>query len=211
MSANNKKSLCVRLSRKSVADIFITGRFVFYAACLNLSLLVLSLFVMPNHAEAQCTNADFESGGFGSWTGTYGTNYNNGNCVFSNPTQYTGFLQGPINNPDNDPINHYSHILTTTAGGNDPFLAGNGVNVPVNWPGSGMYSARIGSTWPGTSGIGRGKPDAATMTYTFPVTAADAAFTYHYAVILNVGAGHIPTEQPYFRCGCEQRQKCRRL
>jgi gliding motility-associated-like protein len=161
-------------------------------------MLLLCLLVPAHNAQAQCTNADFENGSFGGWTGSYGISYMNGGCLYSNPGQFSGFLQGPLNNPSNDRTNHYCHVLTSAAGGNDAFLATNGINVPVNWPGAGSYSARIGNTWPSLSTSGRNKPDAESMIYTFPVTAADAAFTYHYAVILNVGPGHIPTEQPYF-------------
>lgn len=183
-----------RQIERSLAKIFIHTRYLLHTATLSL----LCLFALSYQAQAQCTNADFEGGSFNGWSGTYGISYTNGSCLYSNPTQFTGFLQGPLNNPSNDATNHYCHVLTSASGGTDAFLATNGISVPVNWPGAGTYSARIGNTWPSLSSSGRNKPDAESMTYTFPVTAADAAFTYHYAVILNVGPGHIPTEQPYF-------------
>ena len=175
---------------------------IFIKTCgLPFFIFLVSLISISQASYGQCTNADFSDGNFTGWTGTYGIDYNNGNCIYSMPYEYTGFLQGPNNYPSNSANNQYCQIITTGAG-NDPFLAANGINLPIVHPGGGTYSARIGNTWP-NSGQGLftidATPDAETITYSYTVTAATAGFTYYYLPILNVGSGHLPSEQPFFK------------
>ena len=165
------------------------------------TLLLSSLLCVASvqFANGQCANADFSSGDFTGWSGTYGNSYLLGNCLYSYPWQYSGFLQGPMNSPSNTAAAEYCHVITSTAGGNEPFLAANGINIPVAYPGGSGYSARIGNTWPNTGRNGSNStPDAESLTYSFAVTAANAGFTYYYFAILDVGVGHTAAQQPYF-------------
>lgn len=151
------------------------------------------------HAQA-CVNADFSSGNFNGWTGTYSMGqcdgYNNGRCTCSptNPYNAQGFNQGPNDDPVNDAANEYNQIITTTAGGYDVNLANLGYNLPTVYPGN-TYSARIGNMWQELSNTKTG--DGESISYTFRVSADNSNFTYHYAVVLYNG-NHSPGEQSYF-------------
>ena len=186
---SNKTSVIGR-----VLSVYHSGRGI--KVVLLFIFLNLTAFVQTGYS--QCTNADFSDGNFTGWTGTYGINYHDPNlaCTVSNPSQNAGFLLGPNNDPCTDAVNHYCQIITTTAGGNDPFLAADGVNIPVAYPGGPGFSARIGNTWPNNGPDGN--PDAESITYTYTPTANTDGFTYYYFPILNVGPGHLPAEQPYF-------------
>ena len=164
--------------------------------------LILLFFSQGKSIYAQCTNADFEDGNFNGWTGTYSSGQCVGilllgicgGCSNTNPLNSPGFNQGPLNDPSTDITTQYNQVLTSTAGGNDANLTNLGYTLPVVWPGSGSYSARIGSMWQ-TGGTNTG--DGETMSYSFVVTPSNCNFTYHYAVVLNDG-GHGAGEQPYF-------------
>ncbi|MDB5282196.1 MAG: hypothetical protein JWO06_1271 [Bacteroidota bacterium] len=150
----------------------------------------------------QCTNADFENGSFSGWTGTYGTDACNGTvlfgiclgCTIADPLQYSGFNQGPNDDPPSDASTQYNQVICTSAGGNDANLLSLGATLPTVWPGSGGYSARIGNMW---QDVGNGNGDGEAISYSYTVTPASCNFTYHYAVVLNDG-GHASGEQPYF-------------
>ena len=165
----------------------------------TLFFLLIFFAASTRIANGQCTNADFSSGDFTGWTGTYGNSYMLGTCLYSYPWQFNGLLQGPMNSPSNTAAAEYCQVITSTAGGNEPFLAANGINIPVTYPGGSGYSARIGNTWPNTGRNGNNStPDAESLTYSFAVTPANAGFTYYYFAILNVGSGHTAAQQPYF-------------
>ena len=167
-------------------------------SCLVLAGLCFS--VGKVHAQG-CVNADFSQGNFNGWTGTYsegqcsGTG-TNGHCSCSptNPDNTAGFNQGPNDAPANDPNNEWNQIITTTAGGNDPLIAGFGYNLPTVWPGNG-YSARIGNMWQDVSPTKTG--DGESISYSFVVTPSNSNFTYHYAVVLSNG-NHTPGQQAFF-------------
>ena len=155
------------------------------------------------NGQCACFNADFSTGDFTNWKGTYGISAysNQNNCTYSYPYQFNGFLQGPNNDPDNDGNNHYTQVLCNT--GNDPYLSGLGINIPTvcNILGGTplapfINSTRIGSLWPKV-GSGFSNPDAASMSFSFLVTPANSAFTYYYFPIINDG-GHSEADQPYF-------------
>ena len=155
--------------------------------------------------QCNCFNSNFSDSTFRGWTGTWGNSYQSGGCTVSYPFQFNTFNQGPMNFPSNSTLRQYSQVITSTAGGNEPYLASLGINIPVAYPGTGAsgYSARIGNTWPnissgGGGGGGNSTPDAESITYTFNVTAANAGFTYYYFPILNQG-NHNPSEQPYLK------------
>ena len=153
-------------------------------------------------AQAQCNNADFETGDFTGWTGTHCAGQCTGiiiggvcsGCGINNPTFSPGFNRGPNNNPPGDAVNEYNQIITTSAGGNDPNLASLGFSLPMVWPGSGGYSARIGNMW---QSVGNGTGDGETVSYTMVVTPSNCMFTYNYAVVMTDG-GHAEAEQAYF-------------
>ena len=150
-------------------------------------------------AQCECFNAGFSNGDFTGWTGTYGTNATQSGCVYPYPYQFTGFLQGPLNYPDNS-TPHYSQVINNLASGNDPYLTTLSINIPRVSPipaGQFNYSARIGSLWPKV-GTNTDNPDAASIAYTFLVTPANSAFTYYYFPIINDG-GHAEEDQPYFK------------
>jgi hypothetical protein len=164
-------------------------------ACFGFAGYVFFFLVCTvSRLNAQCPNADFSSGTFGTWLGTYGTNAMVGGCACPCPYQYTGFNQGPLNDPPTDATTQYNQVICSVAGGNDANLASYGAVLPMVWPG-GAYSGRIGNMWQAVGSNGNG--DGETISYPFSVTATDYYFTYHYAVVLNDG-GHPPGQQPYF-------------
>jgi gliding motility-associated-like protein len=119
-----------------------------------------------------CNNADFETGNCNGWDVITGT-------VPSAPSTPYSFTQSGTSACGTSP----NHVIMT--GGND---AQGGF--PRVYPGGGATSVMLGD---GT-GTGNG---AARIRQTFLVDANSAAFSYHYAVVLN-DAGHSNVEQPYF-------------
>jgi gliding motility-associated-like protein len=145
--------------------------------------------------QCECFNLNFSDGTFTGWTGTYS---HTGGCPAPNPYLNPGINQGPLNYQSNSSTTQWSQIITSTAGGNEPYLASQGVNIPVAYPGGSGYSARIGNTWP-QNGNPYGS-DAESISFTYNVTAANAGFTYYYFPILNDGSNtHTAAEQPYFK------------
>ena len=168
-------------------------------------MLAISLFFPLTNLQAQCTNADFSNGDFsGGWSGTYCAGNCSGTIIFgictgcetTDPLHASGFNAGPNNDPPSDASTEYSHVLCTTAGGNDPNITSLGGSLPMVYPGgASTYSCRQGNMW---QTVGGGQGDGETTTYTFVVTPANCNFTYHYAVVLNDG-GHSAGEQPFFQ------------
>ena len=171
---------------------------------LRVNVIAFFILFFPLYKlSAQCNNADFSTGDFTGWTGTYSLNqcsgtYLNGTCLgcgIINPLNAVGFNQGPNNDPPSDATTQYSHIITTVAGGNDPNITSLGGALPMTYSAGSGYAMRQGNMWQnvGTNGTGDGE----TSSYSFLVTTGNANFTYHYAVVLNDG-GHNAGEQPYF-------------
>lgn len=119
-----------------------------------------------------CNNADFETGNCSGWEVITGT-------VPTAPSAPYSFTQSGTSTCGASP----NHVIMT--GGNDAIGGFPRVN-----PNGGATSLMLGD---GT-GTGNG---AAKIRQTFLVDASSAAFSYHYAVVLN-DAGHTNIEQPYF-------------
>ncbi len=114
-----------------------------------------------------CVNIDFESGTFNGWTIKRGYN-----PLYNPGVGCCSTTQTP------------QDVAIMTGAGTDPFGG-----FPVVYPGGGSFSARVGSS--ATGGF------ADRIEQTFFVTAANANFTYRYAVVLNDG-GHALQDQPRF-------------
>ncbi len=150
-------------------------------------ILILSLFTNFKLA-AQCLNADFETGDFTGWTGSWGLCTSAaGNCtpITNWPYLITGFNQGANNAPATAPQNHF-----ITTAGFDGIVGG--TLLPVVYPGAGATSMRLGNA---VAKIGEG--DGEFVSYSFKVDSSNANFTYHYAVVVNSG-NHLEKERPYF-------------
>jgi len=117
-----------------------------------------------------CTNMDFETGDFTGWEMFEGS-------VNANPYEMVGATQ--IGAPGT------SHTIMTP--GTDPV-----VGIPTTNPNGGNFSVMLGN---GT-GTGGG---AASIRQTFLVSAANAVFTYSYALVLEDPSGHTVGEKPFFK------------
>jgi len=117
-----------------------------------------------------CTNMDFETGDFTGWELFEGT-------VNANPYEMVGATQ--IGTPG------ASHVIMTP--GTDAL-----VGIPTTNPNGGNFSVMLGN---GT-GTGGG---AASLRQTFLVSAANAVFTYSYALVLEDPSGHTVGEKPFFK------------
>ena len=161
---------------------------------LSICNLAFLLVFVHQQIQAQCTNADFESGSFNGWTGGRGTpNGNSGNIpggccpIFINQLLPTGGLTAP------------RHTITTP--GFDPNTNN---NLPYVAPG-GNFSARLGA-WQESfySDVNPGPfpgSKSEMLEYTFTVDAATPLFIYQYAVVLEDPDGtniHLPDEKPRF-------------
>jgi len=144
----------------------------------------------PNVLVAPCNNLGFENGDFTNWTALWGEN---GNSTAPLVNTTAGFINLGPNTPE--PNCSYETLVNT---GNDPYGA-----FPMLFPGGGAWSCRLGgefanlesgSTCQATLG---GASPGETISMTFPVTAANAMFTYSYAVVLE-NATHGNTDCPYF-------------
>ncbi len=155
----------------------------------QLPLLLLALCLQNLSSSAQCVNADFESGNFNNWTGTWGL-CSGGNCtpITGWPYLNAGFNQGA----NNAPLTASENQFIMTGAGFDPTIGG--TSIPVVYPGSGGTSMRLGTT---VANLGSGRGE--TMSYSYTVNNTNNSFTYHYAVVLNDAAGHSVAEQPYFK------------
>jgi len=167
-------------------------RLLSYLCC-----LILLFVSFSNPSYSQCNNADFESGNFTGWNGSYSDGVCIGGlvlglcvgCYNPQPAQHNGLNQGPINTQPNAGIETYHTIMNS---GYDAIVGG--TTIPVVYPGSGSFSARLGDA----HGDDITHGSAAVLTKTFTVTSANCNFTYAYAVVLNDG-GHGAGEQPYFK------------
>jgi gliding motility-associated-like protein len=119
--------------------------------------------------QGPCTNPDFETGNISGWVGS----------------------QSPNNNSQT--MLPWSNLTTTQATivtpGNDPNIGAILQRVP---PGGGNFACRLGPTGSGNGG------NSYRLTQTFTVTAANSAFIYRYAVMLNNSSPHSCTQQPFF-------------
>lgn len=141
--------------------------FAFRNTALTL-ILCTSLF---SNVFAQCNNADFSSGDFTSWTGTYaGTT--------------AGFDQAAN---DAAPTINNSHCLITTAA----FDATVGGSLLPMLPPGGGKSMRLGNA------VGNSAKES--VSYAFTVNANNTNFTYQYAVVLDGSSTHGAVQQPYFK------------
>jgi large repetitive protein len=148
--------------------------------------------------SAACSNLDFESGNFNSWTGTHGYN-SSSNAPFT-------YVNAGINYNTNGAYNDckYYSLITKTFG-NDHYGSFTGVGTI-----GGNYCARIGSdginlrydyapTYCVHPDQNNSYSSAEDLQQSFVVTAANALLTYGYAVVLSDGgSSHIDGEQPYF-------------
>ena len=129
-------------------------------------------YIQPPTPQPSCTNMDFESGTYNGWYGTQGT-----------------ITVGQVNAPT--PQYNMSSVgisfpqMRLMNGGLD--MCG---GFPCVYPG-GNWSVRLGdSTGVGSYGC--------QLIQQFAVSASNASFTYHYAVVVE-DASHLPNEQPFFR------------
>jgi hypothetical protein len=158
----------------------------------------------PTILTTTCNNLGFETGDFTGWTGS--TGYNSNSTV---PLTVTAAGINTLGTNSPEPSCSY-HTLVTAAAGNDPYTG-----LPMLDVGGGNYAVRLGGEninmygaayvtdpcvaagyWDGISPY----PQAAgeILEQTFPVTAANAMFTYNYAVVLD-DAPHTAIQVPYFR------------
>src|ERR1700744_1757258 len=81
-------------------------------------------------ANAQCNNADFETGDFTGWQGTHCLNGDPSNCDKPNPFLISGINQGTTNSsPGSYPYTNQA-IMSS---GYDAIVGG--TTLPVVWPG----------------------------------------------------------------------------
>ncbi|MGP8217512.1 MAG: PKD domain-containing protein [Bacteroidia bacterium] len=146
-----------------------------------------------------CNNLDFGDGNYTNWTGDIGYNANSTKAL-------TVSVAGISTLGINSNVSSCSwHTLVT--GGKD-FYGG----FPMLDPNGSLYSLRLGGdsanedyNWTPCANKKTNDPNQGSMgeeiMQTFTVTATNAMFTYHYAVVLNDGAasGHTEQQQPYFR------------
>jgi gliding motility-associated-like protein len=130
-----------------------------------------------------CTNIDFENGTLSGWNGFYAQNNSNSGY---NITGVTGGALGAVTKAAFDPStsSYQLSIMSGTAG--DPLAP----SVPVVSPFGGKYSVRVGDSTIPNQGV-------AILNQTFMVTAANANFTYEYAVFLE-NPNHTYYQQPFF-------------
>jgi gliding motility-associated-like protein len=157
-----------------------------------------SYYKPPATQGSACNNVDFENGDFTGWAGGIGFND-------SSTTPLVVTLNGihtlGLNAPE--PSCSY-HTLVTTSSGKDPFS-----KLPMLDPGGGQYALRLGGENINLNdhGVCKGLDTVSfdhysngeTIQQTFPVTAANAMFSYKYAVVLNTGYNHSDAEQAYFK------------
>jgi len=140
-----------------------------------------------------CTNVDFSNGTLSGWNAYYASNISTSSSTAISPL--TGGPCGAVTAAANDPNSNSGipPILTPDyqveimSGGNDPLAP----SVPRVYPfGSSKYSVRVGDSTNPYSGV-------AVLNQTFMVTAANANFTYDYAIFLD-NPPHLPTQEPFF-------------
>lgn len=132
-----------------------------------------------------CDNIGFENGTLSAWSAYYAENYS-GNTGFST-SALTGGPCGAVTSSAFDPNTNTNQVTIMTGPGLDPVA---GALIPVVCPTGGSFSCRIGD---GT----RNGAQVGVLEQSFTVTAANANFTYMYAVVLE-NPYHPYYEQPYF-------------
>jgi gliding motility-associated-like protein len=150
------------------------------------------LSVLPVLTSA-CNNLGFETGDFTGWTGAVGYN--------ANSTTPLTILTNGINTlgPNSAETSCSFHTIVST--GTDPYSA-----LPMVDPGGGTYACRLGGENININGQSFSTCTSGSPPYsggeiiqqTFPVTAANALFTYTYMAILEQAA-HTPQQVPFFR------------
>jgi len=146
-----------------------------------------------------CTNPGFETGDYTDWTGYIGVNNNSDSAV----TLVTAGITNNTLGIDAPETSCSMFTLVNAAAGNDPY-GGFAMLDPLAI--GGAYSLRLGgenanlrsgSTCTGPFGLAA---PGESIQQSFVVTAANAMFTYNYAVVLvQVSNGHTPAQCPYFR------------
>lgn len=124
-------------------------------------------------ANPSCTNVDFETGNFTGWYGTDGYM-----SIGMPAAPYPIYNQASTGLPS-------ANTIITSGPGLDPCAP-----IPVVCPTGGNFSCALGNG--PVAGYG-----GATLQQKFMVSAANANFTYNFAVVV-MDAGHLNEEQPYF-------------
>ena len=158
-------------------------------------LFILFLVLSVKISRAQCNNADFSSGNFTGWTGTYCLSGQqvSGNCYTPYPFLISGLNQGALNAGPTGTGQYNQWIMNSGSDVNLLALSGGTVNLPVVWPGGATNSALLGNTY--------AHGDAESISYQFVVTPSNTNFTYHYACVLyqgTIGSHPVPA-QPFFK------------
>jgi gliding motility-associated-like protein len=139
--------------------------------------------------QPSCTNMGFENNNFNGWIGGYGNTVSIGNQ--GDPTP--GFVPSNYNTTTNQ------HAITSGTG-TDPYGG-----FPVVCPGLGSNSLRLGTIDNNINIFPMGYPanGGSMIEQKFSVTASNALFTYHYAVVVEDGnstaTAHASHEQPFFK------------
>ena len=151
-----------------------------FSECIIFDISAYHISSLPT--SPTCANVDFEAGSFQHWQQLYGTSAE-GVAGDETPTFVLGG-EGP--NPD---LNQGSgHVVHNKANGeNDKYGM---ADLPKAYPGGGQYSVQLGNE--------NVVADADRIVQKFNVTASNASFTYHYAVVLEE-PGHPSHEQPFFK------------
>ncbi|HTB06263.1 MAG TPA: PKD domain-containing protein [Bacteroidia bacterium] len=132
-----------------------------------------------------CDNIDFENGTLSAWSAYYEQNTST-TTAFSN-TAPTGGACGAVQRSAYDANTNDYQVSITAGAGLDPVA---GALIPVVCPTGGKYSVRIGDSTRNGAQMG-------IIEQPFTVTAANANFTYMYAIVLE-NPGHAYYQQPYF-------------
>ncbi len=153
-----------------------------------LAIIFLLLSFLPNLSFGQCTNADFENCNFTGWTGSTSKGPSGNAPTYPYPYRFPGLIIGPANQSSTTGNPEASQFIMNS--GNDGLV---GAAIPVLFPGvgGGTCSARLGNQQANGGGE--------VLSYKMAVTAANNAFTYNYAVVLDNSSTHNQWEVPYFK------------
>ena len=151
-----------------------------YSACITFDLSVGLLTPLPT--SSTCANIDFEAGSFQHWQQLYGTSV--GGVAGDETPEFNASGEG--SNPNATQGN--GHLVHNKANGeNDKYGQ---ADLPKAYPNGGQYSIQLGNDL-----VNAGSDRIAQK---FNVTASNASFTYHYAVVLE-DPFHPSHEQPFFK------------
>ncbi|HXC04539.1 MAG TPA: PKD domain-containing protein [Bacteroidia bacterium] len=148
---------------------------------------------VPDVLTTPCNNLGFETGDFTGWTGAVGYN--------SNSTTALTVLTNGVNTLGINSLETSCSFHTLVTTGTDPYSA-----LPMVDPGGGAYACRLGGENVNINGVSFGTCTSGSSPYsggeliqqTFPVTAANALFTYNYMAVLEQ-ASHTNLQVPFFR------------